>query len=37
MAYDTTFLLQWPEHLGGGVVTIDFTGAMRIVPLMGAR
>jgi hypothetical protein len=34
--YDTRFLLQWPEHLGGGQLEIEFQGAMTLVPLMGA-
>jgi len=35
VAYETTFLIQWPEHLGGGDLTIDFAGAMAIVPVLG--
>jgi hypothetical protein len=37
VAYETTFLVQWPEHLGGGDITIDFSGAMALVPLMGTH
>jgi hypothetical protein len=37
VAYETTFLVQWPEHLGGGDILIDFVGAMALVPLMGTR
>jgi hypothetical protein len=36
VAYDTTFLINWPEHLGGGTAHLDLTGAMTVVPLMGA-
>jgi hypothetical protein len=32
VAYDTTFLISWPQHLGGGTLTIDFEGAMVLVP-----
>jgi len=35
VAYETTFLIQWPEHLGGGTITVDFAGAMALVPVMG--
>ncbi|GAA0940849.1 hypothetical protein [Virgisporangium aurantiacum] len=37
VAYETTFLVQFPEHLGGGDITIDFVGAMVLVPLMGVK
>ena len=32
VCYDTTFLINWPEHLGGGSVSIDFEGSMLLVP-----
>jgi hypothetical protein len=34
VAYETRFLLQWPEHLGGGTVTIDLEGTMMLEPLL---
>jgi hypothetical protein len=36
VAYETTFLINWPEHLGGGTDHLGLKGAMTIVPLMGA-
>jgi hypothetical protein len=33
--FDTTFLINWPEHLGGGSITIDVTGAMLLAPQLG--
>jgi hypothetical protein len=33
--YDTTFLIKWPEALGGKVITVSFYGAMTMVPSMG--
>ena len=35
VAYETTFLIEWPEHLGGGHIVIPFVGAMSVVPVMG--
>jgi len=35
MQFDTTFLINWPEHLGGGAITVDVTGAMVLAPLLG--
>jgi len=35
VVYDTSFLIQWPEHLGGGVVNVDVTGSMILVPIAG--
>jgi hypothetical protein len=32
--YDTAFLVNWPEHLGGGSVTIDFYGTMILQPFL---
>jgi hypothetical protein len=34
VAYSTTFLINWPEHLGGDQVKVDFDGTMTLVPLM---
>ena len=36
VAYETTFLIHWPEHLGGGADRLALTGAMTVVPLLGA-
>jgi hypothetical protein len=36
VAYETRFLINWPEHLGGGFDYLDLKGAMTILPLMGA-
>jgi hypothetical protein len=33
--YETTFLIQWPEPLGGGSVKVDLDGSMGLIPLMG--
>lgn len=35
MMYETTFLIEFPEHLGGGTIEVTFEGAMGLVPLMG--
>jgi hypothetical protein len=32
--YETTFLVTWPEHLGGGESNIDLEGTMMLVPLL---
>jgi hypothetical protein len=32
VAYETTFLIGWPDHLGGGTLSIEFEGAMVLVP-----
>lgn len=37
MLYETRFLINWPEHLGGGSVTIGFEGSMTLLPVMGVR
>jgi hypothetical protein len=34
MLYETTFFVEWPEHLGGGRVAIDFAGAMLLLPVL---
>jgi hypothetical protein len=33
--YSTTFLLRWPDHLGGETTHITFEGSLVIVPTMG--
>jgi hypothetical protein len=33
--FETTFLINWPEHLGGGSIDIDVSGAMVLAPLLG--
>jgi hypothetical protein len=33
VAYDTTFFISWPEHLGGGSVELCLRGTMLLVPL----
>lgn len=30
--FDTTFLINWPSHLGGGAVSLDLEGTMVLVP-----
>ena len=35
MRFDTTFLINWPEHLGGGSIGVDVSGAMVLAPLLG--
>lgn len=32
VAYDTTFFISWPEHLGGGSVELRLRGTMLLVP-----
>jgi hypothetical protein len=32
--YETRFLINWPEHLGGGNVYVDLDGTMVLVPLL---
>lgn len=34
--YETTFLIKWPEALGGDTITVPFFGAMTMVPMMGS-
>jgi hypothetical protein len=34
VGYNTTFLIMWPEHLGGGEVTLELEGTMMLNPLM---
>jgi hypothetical protein len=33
--YSTTFLIKWPEHLGGEATHITLEGSMQIIPMMG--
>jgi hypothetical protein len=35
--YTTTFLINWPDHLGGGSGNLDLEGSMRLVPVLGVR
>jgi hypothetical protein len=37
VAYETTFLVNWPQHLGGGSVQIPLEGAMVLIPLLNAH
>lgn len=37
VAYDTTFLINWPQHLGGGSINLSFEGAMVLVPELGTK
>jgi hypothetical protein len=37
VAYETTFLVHWPRHLGGGSVHIPLEGAMVLTPLLGSH
>jgi len=32
--FDTTFLINWPEMLGGGCTSLDVTGSMLLVPFL---
>jgi hypothetical protein len=32
--YETTFFVNWPEHLGGGSVEVDLYGTMILDPLL---
>lgn len=32
--FDTTFFINWPEHLGGGTVNLHLNGTMLLVPLL---
>jgi len=33
--YRTTFLVRWPDHLGGEVSTMTFEGSMMLIPMIG--
>jgi hypothetical protein len=37
VAYDTTFLINWPRHLGGGSINLQNEGAMVLIPELGSR
>jgi hypothetical protein len=37
VAYETTFLIDWPKHLGGGSVNLSLEGAMVLAPALGAH
>jgi len=37
VAYDTTFLINWPRHLGGGQVNLSLEGAMVLIPELGTN
>lgn len=34
VGYHTRFLINWPEHLGGGTSLLDLDGTMVLVPLL---
>jgi len=34
MVYETRFFVQWPAHLGGDEIVIDFAGAMTLLPVL---
>lgn len=34
--YSTRFLINWPEHLGGGSINVDLDGTMILMPLLAA-
>jgi len=34
VGYNTRFLINWPEHLGGGTVFLDLRGTMVLVPIL---
>jgi hypothetical protein len=36
VGYDTTFLINWPRHLGGGSVNLSLEGAMVLIPELGS-
>jgi hypothetical protein len=35
VGYETTFLINWPAHLGGDCVELPFEGTMFLVPILG--
>jgi hypothetical protein len=37
VAYETTFLINWPRHLGGGQTTLSLAGAMVLLPALGTH
>jgi hypothetical protein len=34
VVFDTRFLVEWPEHLGGGLLNIDLVGSMVLAPVL---
>ncbi len=36
VAYETTFLINWPQSLGSGSVSLGLEGAMVLIPIMGS-
>jgi len=34
MLFGSQFLVNWPKHLGGGSVYVDFEGSMVLTPLL---
>jgi hypothetical protein len=34
MTFASQFLVNWPKHLGGGNVYVDFEGSMVLTPLL---
>lgn len=34
MGWGSQFLVNWPKHLGGGSVHVDFEGSLVLVPLL---
>jgi hypothetical protein len=34
VGYDTRFLIMWPDHLGGGEITLELAGTMMLNPLL---
>jgi hypothetical protein len=37
VAYETTFLINWPRHLGGGSINLSLEGAMVLIPALGTH
>jgi len=34
MVYETRFLINWPQHLGGDMVYMDLVGTMILRPML---
>lgn len=34
MQWGSQFLVNWPKHLGGGSLIVDFEGSMVLTPLL---
>lgn len=34
MSFASQFLVNWPRHLGGGSIYVDFEGSMVLTPLI---